>query len=275
MNKTALITGASSGIGKAIANTLIEEGYTVFATSRRVDMMQDLAVKGAITIKMDVTSTEEIAEVVNMISQKVGQLDLLINNAGYGQFGTIEETCTSLAKAQFDTNVFGLASVTKEALPLLRKGTNPKIINISSIAARVMMPGGAWYSASKHAVSALTTALRFEVENFGIKVSLIEPGPIKTNFGVTANSSMKQDNSASLYKDINNAMDKLSNPNYSVGVAGKTDDITKVIRKIINKKSPKARYVVTPVAWWLDLATKLLPDNVIQWGYKQYLKSLV
>lgn len=275
MNKIALVTGASSGIGKAIATLLIQQNYTLYAVSRSLSRMKDLHDAGATTLVMDVTKEEEINKVINCITSENGKIDVLVNNAGYGQFGTIEETSSDKARAQFETNVFGLANVTRKALPLLRKGTNPKIINISSIAARVMMPGGGWYSASKHAVSALSEALRFEVDAMGIKVSIIEPGPIKTNFGETANASMDTPDKSEHYKAVNKAMYKLSSPSYSVGVAGTTDDVTKTVTKILQTKNPRTRYLVTPIAWWLNLAFRILPDNVLHWGYKKYLKSLV
>lgn len=275
MIKTALVTGASSGIGKAIAQYLIDQRYQVYAVARNISRMQDLQSSGAITLTMDVTKEDDINNVVHKIKEEEGHLDILVNNAGYGQFGTIEETSCEKARAQFETNVFGLANVIRSSLPLLRRGQEPKIINISSIAARVMMPGGGWYSASKHAVSALSEALKFEVEPMGITVSIIEPGPIKTNFGEVANASLSHINATSNYSAVNKAMYKITSSEYSVGVAGTTDDVTKTVDKILRSKNPRARYVVTPIARWLDLAFRILPDNIIHWGYKRYLKSLV
>ncbi|MDD3687171.1 MAG: SDR family oxidoreductase, partial [Bacteroidales bacterium] len=188
--KTILITGATSGIGEAAVNLFQSKGWKVIATGRNKERLDEIAKSGAETYKLDITNQQEINNLVTSITAAGKKIDVLLNNAGYGQFGTIEETSDEKARAQFDTNVFGLAAMCRAFIPLMRNNGGGRIINVSSVAGKTSMPGGGWYAASKFAVEAISDALRWETKQFGIKVSVILPGPIKTGFATTVNSNV-------------------------------------------------------------------------------------
>ena len=178
--KTALITGASSGIGKATAKKLLKDGLNVYVVARRLDKMQDLVQLGASAIKMDITIEADVNNVIEQISKECDGIDILINNAGYANYGSIEDTSLEDARRQFDVNLFGLAELTKKVLPYMRSKNEGMIVNISSAGGRIYTPLGAWYHATKHALEGWSDCLRLELKQFGIKVVIIEPGIIKT-----------------------------------------------------------------------------------------------
>jgi NADP-dependent 3-hydroxy acid dehydrogenase YdfG len=171
-----LVTGASSGIGKDTAKTLINAGHTVYAAARRVEKMNDLKDMGGIPIKMDITNDAEVQAAVDQILDEQQTIDVLINNAGYAIYGAVEDTTIEDAKRQFDVNIFGLASITQKVLPTMRKNKKGKIINVSSMGGKMYTPLGAWYHATKHALEGWSDCLRLELKEFGIDVVIIEPG---------------------------------------------------------------------------------------------------
>ncbi|QRV02886.1 SDR family NAD(P)-dependent oxidoreductase [Arcanobacterium phocisimile] len=181
-HKVVLVTGASSGFGEVAVEKLLSRGYVVYAAARRVERMAKLEELGAKLLKMDVTSQDDVTAGIKTIIDNEGSIYGLVNNAGYGGFGMLESVSLSEAQRQFDVNVFGLVRVTKEVLPYMRAAGDGRIVNVASVVGKVALPMGGWYSSSKHAVEALSDSLRNEVRDFGIRVSIIEPGPVQTEF---------------------------------------------------------------------------------------------
>jgi NAD(P)-dependent dehydrogenase (short-subunit alcohol dehydrogenase family) len=255
-----LITGCSSGIGHVTAKHLAEQGHTVYATSRRVDAMADLAEAGCHTLALDVTDEESIRAAVAAIEAEHGAVGALVNNAGYGQSGAIEAVPIEDVKRQFDTNVFGYVRVAKAVLPAMRDAGSGRIVNVSSIAGKITMPGSGIYSATKFAIEAISDALRFEVKGFGIDVVIVEPGPIRTEFTTTANEGFPAA-SGSPYDAWHAAVAKADAEADASSVAGDPEDVAKTIEKAITAKRPKIRYTVTAVAMLLPKVRGALPDG--------------
>ena len=197
-----LITGCSTGIGRASADLLLKAGYTVYATARRPETLVELAAAGAQILALDVTNEESMAAAVAEVERAHGHVGTLINNAGYGEYGTVEETDLDAVRTMFETNVFGLARMTQLVLPGMRAAGTGLIVNIGSMGGRITFPVGGYYHATKYAVEGITDALRNEVRQFGIDVTLIEPGPIRTQFEDTINTSAAVGNSQSPYADL-------------------------------------------------------------------------
>src|SRR3989475_3446527 len=191
VSRAVLITGCSTGIGRATAEQLATRGWTVYAAARRPESIRDLAARGCKTLALDVCDEASIRAAVTQVEAAEGAVGLLVNNAGYGQEGPFEEVPMAEVRRQFETNVFGLVRLTQLVLPAMRRQRWGRIVNLSSMGGRLTLPGGAFYHATKYAVEALSDALRFEVRPFGIDVVVIEPGPIKTRFGDTAIESVK------------------------------------------------------------------------------------
>src|SRR5215207_11623280 len=178
----ALITGASSGIGEATAVELLRRGFTVYGAARRVDRMAALADRGVHVIEMDVTDDASMTSGVERVIREQGRIDVLVNNAGYGSYGALEDVPLDEARRQFEVNVFGLARLTQLVLPHMRAQRDGYIVNISSMGGKIWEPLGSWYHASKFAVEGLSDSLRVEVAEFGIKVVIIEPGTIRSEW---------------------------------------------------------------------------------------------
>ncbi|EMA58111.1 SDR family oxidoreductase [Halorubrum kocurii] len=186
VQKTVLITGCSSGIGRAAARAFLDEGWTVYATARNPADIETLGEAGCELATLDVTDQSDVDRVVDRVLDEEGAIDALINNAGYGQFGPVEDVPTAKVHEQFDVNVYGPHRLVKAVLPGMRREGDGTVINVSSVAGRVSFPGGGVYSGSKFAVEALSDALRNEVAEFGIDVVVVEPGPVRTNFSERA-----------------------------------------------------------------------------------------
>ena len=243
MNKVVLITGASSGIGKETALSLIKEGHIVYGVARRLEMMQDIIQAGGHAIKMDILKERNIDEVVNQIIKEQKRIDILINNAGYGLWGAVETISIAEAKRQFDVNIFGLAYLTKKIIPLMRKQKSGKIINMSSMGGKVYTPFGAWYHATKYALEGWSDCLRIELKSFGIDVILIEPGVIKTEFQDVMMDSTVERSIGTPYEKKLKALEKATQEMYERGIGSPPSTITKLIVKAINSHHPKRRYV--------------------------------
>ena len=190
ISKAVLITGCSTGIGRATAEHLATRGWNVYATARKLESIADLASRGCKTLALDVCDDASMRAAVETVERAEGSVGVLINNAGYGLEGAFEEVPMTDIRRQFETNVFGLVAMTKLVLPGMRRQRWGRVVNLSSMGGKLTFPGGAYYHATKHAVEALSDALRFEVKGFGIDVIVIEPGPIKTRFGDTAVGSI-------------------------------------------------------------------------------------
>jgi len=257
-DKTVLITGCSSGIGEATAARLARSGWTVFATARKPETLEALAVAGCQTLALDVTSEESMSTAVNSVLNKSERIDALVNNAGYSQGGASETLDMDDVRRQFETNVFGLLRMCQLVLPAMREQKSGRIVNISSMGGRVVFPGGGAYHATKYAVEAFSDAMRFEVAGFGVKVILIEPGLITTNFENAAADSIAKEHGP--YADFNAHVAKMTKEVYSGPMArlgGGPDAVAKVIERSLKARRPKIRYTVTPSAS-LSLASRKL-----------------
>lgn len=242
--KVILITGASSGMGKESAKALIQQGHTVYTVARRIDQMQDLKTLGGHPIQMDVTKESDIQNVVDTIIQKEGKIDVLWNNAGYGLYGSIEDVSIDEARKQMEVNVFGMAAMTQKIVPYMRKANAGTIINTSSMGGKMYFPMGAWYHASKHAVEGLSDCLRLELKPFNIKVVVLEPGFIATEFGNVLLDGFAKLPKDSAYRDI---MDKIAKGTADAAKgngSSKPSVISDAIVKIVNSNNPKTRYKV-------------------------------
>jgi len=241
--KVALITGASSGIGESAAELLQNAGFKVYGAARRVDKMKDLEAKGISTIELDITKDESIEKCVNTILEKEGSIDVLVNNAGYGSYGAVEDVPMEEARRQFDVNIFGLARLTQLILPKMRENNFGKIVNISSMGGKVYTPFGAWYHATKHALEGWSDCLRLEVKPFGIDVVVVEPGGIKTPWGTIAADNLKKTSGSGAYAEQANKTAEGTAKMYTSNQLTKPEAIGKVILKAVTARKPKRRYV--------------------------------
>lgn len=261
-NNVVFITGASSGIGYSTAKILANNGYKVYGGGRRLDKLNSLKEFGVTPIKLDVTDNFSRNKAINQIIKKEGTIDGLINNAGYGSYGALENVSIEEAKKQMEVNVFGMIELTKLVLPYMRKQKYGKIINISSIGGKMVSYFGGWYHASKYSVEALSDALRMETKKFGIKVAIIEPGGIKTNWGMIAANQLINSSKNTVYQKealkAGNGMKKQYNGN---GLSS-PNVVAKKILKAMNKKNPKTRYVMGTAAKPGVIMHALLPTKL-------------
>ncbi len=264
VSKAVLITGCSTGIGRATAEHLAGRGWTVYATARRLESIADLAGKGCKTLALDVCDETSIRTAVETVERAEGAVGVLINNAGYGQEGVFEEVPMAEVRRQFETNVFGLVRLTQLVLPGMRRQGWGKVVNLSSMGGRLTLPGGAFYHATKYAVEALSDALRFEVKNFGVDVIVIEPGPIKTQFGDTAVDRLRSVGGEGPYARFNAVLAQRIREAYEGPMAMMAlgpDAVARVIEKAISATRPRSRYPVTFAARFLMRLRRLLPDR--------------
>jgi len=262
MKKTVLITGASSGIGEATVELLLKQGYNVYAAARRTDRMLGLESKGAKILKLDVTDNDSIESVVDQINREAGGIDILINNAGYGSLGSLEEVNIDEARRQFDVNVFGLARLIQLVLPNMRNKGAGKIVNISSIGAKIYQPLGGWYHSTKFAVEGLSDCLRLELKAFGIDVILVEPGPIRTEWGNIALENLMNNSAQGPYRSLANAMERNFKTFYSEKRASGPEAVATIILKAIQAAKPNTRYVAGKGSKAILFGRKILSDKL-------------
>ena len=262
MKKVILLTGASSGIGYQTAESLAKEGHIVYGAARRIEKMEDLKQFGVKSIYLDITDENSIKNVVDTIIGNEGRIDVLINNAGYGSFGAVEDVDISEAKMQFEVNLFGLARLVQLGLPYMRKQKSGRIINVSSMGGRLTTYFGAWYHATKYALEAFSDALRMEVSDFGIDVSLIEPGGIKTDWGIIASDKLEKSAKGGAYEKEAMKTAKGMKKQYSGNLLSNPIVITKSISKAVNSNRPKARYLIGFMAKPLVFLHTILPTKV-------------
>lgn len=258
-DRTVLITGCSSGIGEATAARLVKGGWTVYASARRVETLTALETAGCHTVALDVTSKDSMSEAVETVLSRAGRIDALVNNAGYSQSGAVETLDLDDVRRQFETNVFGLLRMCQLVLPAMRAQRSGRIVNISSMGGRLVFPGGGVYHATKYAVEALSDAMRFEVAGFGVKVIIVEPGLITTNFENAAVASMKG-NADGPYAAFNTQVAASTKEVYSGPMrhlGGGPDSVATVIEKSLGARRPRIRYTVTPSAK-LSIASRRL-----------------
>ena len=255
IHKVAIVTGASSGIGEITVTRLIDSGYKVYAGARRVERMQSLASAGAVVKALDVTIAESIAEFVNEVVDAEGRIDVLVNNAGYGSYGAVEDIPLAEARRQFDVNLFGLSEMTTATLPTMRAQRSGTIIHIGSVGGKMWSLLGGWYQASKYALEGLADCTRNELRPFGINVVLIEPGGVKSEWRENVIEIIKTTSGSGPYKKLADAAVKFFEDAESLEIEPKS--IADVIVKASQSKRPKARYVV-PVHFKLVLLLKVL-----------------
>jgi short-subunit dehydrogenase len=260
MNKVALVTGASSGIGKETAKLLIQNGYIVYGAARRIEKMTELKDSGVNLIEMDVTDDASMVNGINKILQDEKRIDLLVNSAGYGSYGALEDVPISEAKYQFEVNIFGLARLTQLVLPYMRKQHSGKIINVSSIGGSIGEPHGAWYHATKFALEGLSDSLRMELKEFGIDVVIIKPGAIITEWaGISRENLIKVSGNTDYRTLANKHANMLSR-------ADKYGSLPFVVAKTILRaalaKRPKTRYSTGGGAKIILFLRKILSDKM-------------
>ncbi len=261
MKKIVLITGASAGIGKETAEFLQKNGYIVYGAARRTDKLKELEQLNVKTLAMDVTDDASMIKGIKDIIAAEGRLDILINNAGFGSYGAIEDVTIENARYQLEVNVFGAARLIQLALPHMRKQQFGKIVNISSIGGKFAMPFGGWYHASKFAIEGLSDSLRNEVRPFGIDVIVVEPGGIKTEWGDIAMDSLVKVSGETAYKEMVVKMDK-SFKEIDDKIPG-PEVIAELIKKAIEAKKPKARYAAGYLAKPLLFMRRILSDGLM------------
>jgi len=265
-SKAVLITGCSSGIGRASALQLVRSGWKVYATARREETIADLKDAGCRTLALDVTDEQAIRVAVDTVEQAEGAVGVLINNAGYSQSGAIETVPLEAVRRQFETNVLGLVRLTQLVLPKMRAQRWGKIVNVGSMGGRLSFPGGGHYHATKHALEAISDALRFELRGFGIDVILLEPGLIRTEFGEAATASMTQIASSENdpYGQFNATVGAVTKGAYDGPMrllgAG-PERVANVIERAISRRRPPARITITPSAKLTIAARRLLTDR--------------
>jgi NADP-dependent 3-hydroxy acid dehydrogenase YdfG len=261
-----LITGCSSGIGRATAEHLAERGHTVYATARRLESVRELEGAGCRTLALDVTDEASMQSAVKAVEEAEGAVGALVNNAGYSQSGAVESVNIEDVRAQFETNVFGLIRMSQLVLPGMRATGSGRIVNVGSMGGKLTFPGGGIYHATKYAVEAISDAMRFEVRGFGVHVVLIEPGLIKTEFATAAVSALNTGTTdEGPYGEFNQAVAAGTAGAYegpSAKLGGGPETVARAIEKAIVKRRPRARYPVTPSARMLIGQRALFSDGM-------------
>src|SRR5215208_1285317 len=276
VSKAVLITGCSSGIGWATAERLVDVGWRVYATARSVEKMAPLEQRGCELLPLDVTDEDSMRSAVDEVERRDGPVGVLVNNAGYSQSGAVESVPMEKVRRQFETNFFGLARMCQLVLPGMRRQGYGRIVNVSSMGGKLTFPGAGYYHATKHAVEALSDALRFEVQGFGVKVSVIEPGLIRTDFAETAVGSMGGSEGGP-YAGFDEAVARATMETYERGpisrLSGGPEAVAEAIERAISAQNPRSRYAVTPSARLFLGLRRLLPDRawdaVLRTSYPQ------
>jgi NAD(P)-dependent dehydrogenase (short-subunit alcohol dehydrogenase family) len=267
--KVALVTGASSGIGDATARRLARLGYTVYAVARRADRMAALKDRGIRTEPADVTDDAALVALVDKIISETGRIDVLVNNAGYGSYGALEDVPIAEARRQFDVNVFGLARLTQLVLPHMRAQRGGYIVNVSSIGGKIWEPLGSWYHAAKFAVEGLSDSLRAEVAEFGIKVIVIEPGAIRTEWAAISADNLEAASADTPYREqarfVSGALRTADKSRLTSGPAVVAD----AIGKAVQSPRPRTRYAVGGGARSILLAQRVLTDR----GFDRFIRT--
>ena len=266
MRKVVLLTGASSGIGKETAKILAQSNYMVYAAARRVEKLKDLESVGVKAVYLDVTDDHSMVKAVNQILETESRIDMLINNAGFGLYGAVEDVDIEAAKHQFEVNLFGATRLIQLVLPKMRENKYGKIVNISSGGGRFSTPYGGWYHSSKFALEGLSDSLRNEVKQFGIDVIVIEPGAVDSEFSGIAIESLLESSKGSVY------FSTISRLAQSYQAMQKNNSkplvISNLIKKAIESKKPKTRYAggngIKPALFLRWLLTDKAFDKMLQ-----------
>jgi NAD(P)-dependent dehydrogenase (short-subunit alcohol dehydrogenase family) len=262
MVKTAFVTGASAGIGEATARALLAAGYRVFAGARRLDRMAALAAAGATLLKLDLTDDASIVAAAETIKREAGRIDVLVNNAGYGSYGALEDVPLDEGRRQFEVNVFGLARLCQLVLPTMRAQKSGKIVNITSIGGKIWEPLGSWYHATKFAVEGLSDCLRVEVAPFGVDVIVIGPGAIRTEWAGIAREGLLQMSGGTAYGELAKRHARLLATAETSSFASPPDVVARTIVRAVSARHPKTRYATGGGARTILFLRKILPDRM-------------
>lgn len=257
--KVILITGASSGIGYDAALALAGEGHKVYAAARRVERMEPLKTSGVIPIKMDLTDDQSMVDGVKYILDREGRIDVLVNNAGYGYFGAVENVSMDEARRQVEVNVFGLARMSQLVIPVMRAQGSGRIVNTASIAGRMALCFGGWYHVSKYSVEALSDAMRMELKPFGIDVVIIEPGGIKTEWGIIAARNLREASDGTPYAPVAMRWADIMQWAYESKLLSSPHVITRAILRAVDSRRPRVRYRTGRGAHLMMILHNLLP----------------
>jgi NAD(P)-dependent dehydrogenase (short-subunit alcohol dehydrogenase family) len=260
MGKAALVTGASSGIGEATVRALLKDGYEVFAGARRLERMAALEMLGARRIFLDLADDASIVSAVATMTKEMGRLDVLVNNAGYACLGALEDVPLAEARLQFEVCLFGLARVCQLALPIMRSQGAGCIVNVGSMAGRFGEPFGAWYHAAKFAVEGLSDCLRMEAAPFGVRVILVEPGTIRTEFSRIAGESLIRASGETAYAPYARRHAKMLAWNESSKVPSSPEGVARTISRAIRGARARARYPTGAAARPMLFLRHIAPD---------------
>jgi NAD(P)-dependent dehydrogenase (short-subunit alcohol dehydrogenase family) len=259
--KTALVTGASSGIGEATAVKLQVLGCTVYGAARRADRLERLATRGIRPLAMDVTDDGSVRAGVEQVVAETGRVDVLVNNAGYGSYGAIEDVPLEEARRQFDVNVFGAMRLTQLILPHMRAQRSGTVVNVSSMGGKIHTPLGGWYHGTKFALEALSDCLRLEVGPFGIDVVVIEPGSIRTEWGDVAADHLLEVSGDGPYAGQARALTRSLRADAGRSRTSPPSVVADAIGKAVTAQRPRTRYAVGYAARPLIGLRRLLPDR--------------
>ena len=267
-----LVTGCSSGIGRATAVEAAARGHRVFASARRPSDLTDLAARGIDTLLLDVTDEASVTAAVAEVLGKAGRIDALVNNAGYGQYGAVEDVSPSEWRRQFEVNLFGSLAVLRAVLPSMREARRGTIVNVSSVAGKVTIPFAGPYCASKHALEAVSDALRVEVAPWKIRVVVVEPGPIATRFGDrTREATARILQTPGPYSSFYANAERASEREFQRGKRG-PEVVARVIVRAIESRHPRTRYRVAPLARVLVPLKGITTDRFFDRRLKRMLK---
>ncbi len=269
--RVVLITGASSGIGEAAARAFLDRGDIVHVAARRVDRMIGLGAAGARVHPLDLESEESIDALADAVLSASGRVDVLVNNAGSGVFGPVEAVPMSEARRQFEVNLFGHAHLTRRFLPAMREAGSGTIVNVSSIGGLVHTPLGAWYHASKHALEGWSDCLRNELAPFGVKVVIIEPGAIATEFAPLAMGPLERTPVGSPYLSLSQRMVRATLKVLESGRSGSAGSVAALIVKVADRKRPAPRYLVGPYSRTLLWTRRILGDRAYDALVRRFL----
>jgi len=259
--KIALITGASSGIGEATAQRLLADGYVVYAAARRLERMQALGAMGARLLPLDLTDDASIVAAVDAIQRSQGRLDVLVNNAGYGSYGALEDVPLDEGRRQFEVNVFGLARLIQLSTPMMRAQGSGCIVNITSIGGKMHEPMGTWYHATKFAVEGLSDCLRMELAPFGINVVIVEPGAIRTEWTGIAKESLLRQSGHTAYAEQAVAHARLFESGETSKMVSEPDVVAKTISRALRARRPRTRYATGGGAHVILFLRRILSDR--------------
>ncbi|GGJ24353.1 oxidoreductase [Paenarthrobacter histidinolovorans] len=273
---TALVTGASTGIGFETAIALASAGFTVYAGARRVDRMEPLKDYGITVLHLDVTSEESMASAVAQVVAAHGRVDVLVNNAGYGSYGSLEEVPLAEGRRQFEVNVMGLARMTQLVLPRMRAAGTGRIINVASIGGKIYEPLGAWYHGTKFAVEGMSDSLRLELKPHGIDVVIIEPSGTDTEWGTIAGEGLLATSGGGPYADqahvVAAALASTSGDGHVLSTPARV--VAKAILRAAKAKRPRTRYPVGRGAWSVLAMRRILPDRAFDAVFLNFYKGL-